>query len=230
MTKRLYDIFFAAVGLLLLSPLFLLLAAAVKGSDGGPVLFRQRRVGLRGRPFLIVKFRTMVPNAERLGAGITKDGDPRVTAVGRFLRRSKLDELPQLWNVLVGDMSLVGPRPEVPRYVEKYTEDQRRVLNLKPGVTDLATLVYRDEEKCLAGAEDVEKHYLEQVMPRKIELNLTYASRANVWEDTKIILRTFLAMAHWPGAVAARGGVLRAPPALAAAQAIPSHGDDHPGT
>ncbi len=196
MIKRLFDLFFAAVGLVLASPLFLLVAAAVKGCDGGPVLFRQRRVGLRGRPFLIIKFRTMVPNAEELGSSITKEGDPRVTPVGRLLRHTKLDELPQLWNVLVGEMSLVGPRPEVPRYVEKYSEAQRRVLELKPGVTDLATLIYHDEEHRLAGADDLETHYVETVMPRKIELNLAYARHANVWEDTKIILRTFLALAH----------------------------------
>ena len=172
------------------SPLLVLIALAVKCGDRGPVLFRQKRVGLNGQLFSIVKFRTMVPGAEKLGSSVTPGGDPRVTWVGRILRWTKLDELPQLWNVFRGDMSLVGPRPEVPHYVEKYTPRQRQVLRLKPGVTDLATLVYRNEEELLRNAGDLEKVYVEEVLPRKIELNLAYASTANAWEDTKVILRT----------------------------------------
>jgi lipopolysaccharide/colanic/teichoic acid biosynthesis glycosyltransferase len=190
MSKRLFDLFFATVGLILLSPLFLLLAALVKAADGGPVFFRQVRVGRNGRPFRILKFRSMVANAEKQGLSVTCDGDARITRIGRWLRKTKLDELPQLWNVFVGDMSLVGPRPEVPRYVAKYTLDQRRVLALKPGITDLATLKFRNEEELLRTAADTEKFYLDYCVPRKIELNLTYARTANVWEDTKIILRT----------------------------------------
>ena len=201
---------FAALGLLALSPLLLLLAIAVKLSSRGPVLFRQQRIGQGGRPFYIVKFRSMVENAEVLGLGVTRDGDPRITATGRFLRKTKLDELPQLWNVLAGDMSFVGPRPEVPRYVERYTAEQKRVLTLKPGITDLATLEFRNEEELLKGemlkaemlkaeigkAESgnaeggVEEFYTKYCVPRKIELNLAYAARANLWEDVKIILRT----------------------------------------
>jgi lipopolysaccharide/colanic/teichoic acid biosynthesis glycosyltransferase len=147
--KRLFDMTFAALGLVVLSPLFVVLAMAVKLSSRGPVLFRQERVGKDGRPFYIVKFRSMVVNAEDLGLGVTRDGDPRITAMGRFLRKTKLDELPQLWNVLVGEMSFVGPRPEVPRYVAQYTPEQRRVLALKPGITDLATLEFRREEEML---------------------------------------------------------------------------------
>jgi lipopolysaccharide/colanic/teichoic acid biosynthesis glycosyltransferase len=134
----------------------------------------------------------MVPKAEQLGASVTGAGDSRVTRVGRFLRRTKLDELPQLWNVLVGDMSLVGPRPEVPRYVEYYTPLQQRVLALKPGITDLATLLYRDEEDLLRDQVNVERAYIREIMPRKIELNLAYAAQANLWEDTKIILCTLI--------------------------------------
>ena len=192
--KRSFDILFAALGLLVLSPLLLLLAIAVRLSSRGQVLFRQQRIGKDGRPFYIVKFRSMVENAEDLGLGVTRDGDPRITAMGRFLRKTKLDELPQLWNVVVGDMSFVGPRPEVPRYVEKYTAEQRRVLALKPGITDLATLEFRNEEELLRTVADTERFYLEYCVPRKIELNLAYAARANVWEDTKIILRTVF---HW---------------------------------
>jgi lipopolysaccharide/colanic/teichoic acid biosynthesis glycosyltransferase len=147
--KRLFDIFFAALWLVVLSPVLLVLAVLVKVSDGGPMLFRQRRIGQGGRPFYIVKFRSMVVNAENAGLSITAQGDPRITRMGRILRRTKLDELPQLWNVLVGEMSFVGPRPEVPRYVAHYTLEQRRVLLLKPGITDLATIEFRREEEML---------------------------------------------------------------------------------
>jgi lipopolysaccharide/colanic/teichoic acid biosynthesis glycosyltransferase len=190
MPKRLFDILFAGCGLLLLSPVFLVLAALVKLADNGPILFRQQRVGQGGKPFRILKFRSMVVDAERLGLSVTKDGDPRITRIGRFLRKTKLDELPQLWNVWRGDMSFVGPRPEVPRYVAKYSEAQKRVLALKPGITDLATLAFRNEEELLLEAIDTERFYLDYCIPRKIELNLAYAESASVWEDTKIILRT----------------------------------------
>ena len=190
MAKRAYDLFFSAIGLVLLSPLLGVLGILVVLGDGGPALYWQLRVGLRGRQFRICKFRTMVLNAERLGAQVTQDGDPRITRVGRFLRKTKLDELPQLWNVLRGDMSLVGPRPEVPRYVERYTPAQREILNLKPGITDLASLRFRNEEDLLRGAADLEATYLNLCVPRKIELNLEYAAHANVWRDTGIILQT----------------------------------------
>ncbi len=192
MAKRLFDICFALLGGLLLSPLLLLTAVVVLCRDGRPVLFRQRRVGLEGRPFRIVKFRTMVPRAEALGGGVTQDGDPRITRLGRLLRKTKLDELPQLWNVLMGDMSFVGPRPEVPRYADHYTAEQKRVLRLKPGITDLASILYRREEELLSGRPDVERFYLEEILPRKIRLNLAYARHASLWEDVKIILRTIL--------------------------------------
>ena len=190
MAKRAFDLFFSVVGLLVLSPVFALLAVAVKLSDGGPVFYRQQRVGQGGRLFAILKFRSMVVNAEKLGLSVTKEGDPRITRVGRFMRKTKLDELPQLWNVLRGDMSFVGPRPEVPRYVAHYTTEQRRVLALKPGITDLATLEFRNEEELLRTAADTEKFYMEYCIPRKIELNLAYARQATVWKDVKIILKT----------------------------------------
>ena len=192
-SKRAFDLFFSIVGLLFLSPVFGLLAAAVKLSDGGPVFYRQQRVGQGGRLFAILKFRSMLVNAEKMGLSVTKEGDPRVTRMGRLMRKSKLDELPQLWNVLRGDMSLVGPRPEVPHYVEQYTAGQKRVLALKPGITDLATLEFRNEEELLNTAADTEKFYIEHCLPRKIELNLAYAEKANAWEDIKIIFRTL-----WP--------------------------------
>jgi lipopolysaccharide/colanic/teichoic acid biosynthesis glycosyltransferase len=188
--KRLFDLFFGSWGLVILAPAFLALGILVKLADRGPVLFRQQRVGQGGRLFWILKFRSMILNAERLGLSVTKDGDPRITRIGRFLRKTKLDELPQLWNVFRGEMSFVGPRPEVPRYVAKYSEAQKRVLALKPGITDLATLEFRNEEELLRMAPGTEQFYLAYCVPRKIELNLTYSERANRWEDTKIILRT----------------------------------------
>jgi lipopolysaccharide/colanic/teichoic acid biosynthesis glycosyltransferase len=188
--KRLFDICFASWGLVVLSPAFLALAILVKLADRGPVLFRQQRVGQGGRLFWILKFRSMVVKAEQLGPSITKDGDPRITRVGRFMRKTKLDELPQLWNVLRGEMSFVGPRPEVPRYVATYSEGQTRVLALKPGITDLATLEFRNEEELLRTAPNTERFYLAYCVPRKIELNLAYAEQATLWGDVKIILRT----------------------------------------
>ena len=188
LAKRTYDLVFAALGLIILSPLLLLIAIIVKLSDRGPVLFLQRRIGQYGRPFRIWKFRTMIVDAEKHGLSVTKAGDHRVTLVGRVLRKTKLDELPQLWNVLRGEMSFVGPRPEVPRYVERYTPEQQQVLSLKPGITDLATLEFRREEELLRNVADPEKFYVEYCLPKKIELNLDYNQRANLWHDTRIIL------------------------------------------
>lgn len=192
MAKRAYDVILSGLGLLLVWPLLLFLGLNIRIFDGSPVLFRQTRVGRRGRLFQILKFRTMRTNTERLGASVTQAGDPRVTSVGRWLRKSKLDELPQLWNVFKGEMSLVGPRPEVPQYVARYNAEQQRVLELKPGITDLATLLYRNEEELLRGKTDVERAYLEEIMPRKIQLNLAYAAGASLREDTKVILRTLV--------------------------------------
>jgi len=190
--KRAFDLGVASIGLIVLSPVLLILMFAVGTTNGLPILFRQQRVGQRGRLFTILKFRTMVNAADKLGPSITAAGDSRITRIGRFMRKTKLDELPQLWNVLVGNMSVVGPRPEVPRYVAMYTPDQKRVLELKPGITDLASIEFRNEEELLGTADNTEKYYLEYCLPRKIELNLTYAARANVWTDTAIILRTLL--------------------------------------
>lgn len=176
----------------MLSPLFLVIALGIKLSDVGPVFFKQWRIGFRGQQFQILKFRTMIVDAERRGPGVTKDGDPRITSIGRFLRKTKLDEIPQLVNVLKGEMSFVGPRPELPRYVNLYSAEQRQVLELKPGITDLATLAFRHEETLLKSATNVENFYLSYCVPAKINLNLEYARRANLWEDLKIILKTIL--------------------------------------
>ena len=197
--KRLYDAFFSAFGLIVLSPLFVVIAALIKLTDGGPILYRQVRVAVGGRPFRICKFRSMVPSAEQAGPALTRDGDSRITVIGRILRRTKLDELPQLWNVLKGEMSLVGPRPEVPRYVQYYTPEQREILRQKPGITDLATLYFRDEEVLLANTASLEEFYVQHCLPRKIKLNQEYAVRANLLSDTWIILQTLCP--YWVGVV-----------------------------
>lgn len=199
--KRAVDVIGAGVGLVLLAPLFLLLALLIRAEDGGPVFFRQERIGYRGRRFRIWKFRTMVPDAESRGLPLTGWRDPRVTRIGSWLRQLKLDELPQLLNVLVGDMSLVGPRPEVPRYVAAYTPAQRRVLELVPGITDEASLRYVDESTMFATAADPERRYVTEILPDKIRLNLWYAERATVWTDCRLILATLRRLVWRSGAV-----------------------------
>jgi lipopolysaccharide/colanic/teichoic acid biosynthesis glycosyltransferase len=192
----------AACSLALLSPALALVALAVWLDDGSPVLFRQTRVGRGGRPFVLFKFRSMFnrPLDARAGALLTASGDPRVTRTGRFLRKFKIDELPQLWNVLRGEMSLIGPRPEVPRYVDTSQAVWRAVLGVRPGITDVATLLYRDEERILAGFADPEKAYRETVLPAKLALNLAYLGRRSCLRDVKL-----LALTAWhsllPGAV-----------------------------
>jgi lipopolysaccharide/colanic/teichoic acid biosynthesis glycosyltransferase len=175
-------------GLLTLAPLLAVVAVLVRGEDGGPVLFRQVRIGRRGRPFELLKFRTM--RTSNQGPEITAAGDGRITRIGRKLRGTKLDELPQLWNVVRGDMSLVGPRPEVSRYVVPDSAVWQRVLSVRPGITDLATLVFRNEEVLLGQAEDPERFYRETVLPEKLELNLTYLQRSTPFRDLRLILLT----------------------------------------
>lgn len=190
--KRAVDLTGAAIGLMLLWPLFLLIALLIKWDDRETVFFRQERIGFRGKPFHILKFRTMTANPRAQARLLTVGRDPRITRVGYFLRQTKLDEFPQLINVLRGEMSLVGPRPEVARYVTLYTPEQMRVLDLVPGITDVASIAYRKESELLAQATDPQRMYIEQIMPMKIGLNLEYASRATVWSDLLIIYRTFL--------------------------------------
>ncbi len=193
MLKRLFDLLASGLGLLVLSPLFALIALLVRLSSPGPIFYRARRVGRGGREFTLYKFRSMVANADRQGPGITAAGDPRVTPIGRVLRRTKLDELPQLWNVLRGDMSLVGPRPEDPRYVALYTPEQCRVLDVRPGITSLASIEYRNEEAVLHGP-DWEQRYIRDVMPAKLAIDLRYVQQATLLTDLLIILRTLLAL------------------------------------
>jgi lipopolysaccharide/colanic/teichoic acid biosynthesis glycosyltransferase len=191
MAKRLFDIVFAGLGLLLLGPLLLGVALWIKLDSRGPVFFHQERVGRFGVPFRIHKFRTMVTDAERLGAQITVGADARITAAGRWLRASKVDELPQLWDVLRGAMSLVGPRPEVPRYVALYPPAMRDlVLSVRPGITDPASLSFRNESELLARAADPEREYVEVVMPAKLGLTADYVRHASLLGDIRLILAT----------------------------------------
>jgi lipopolysaccharide/colanic/teichoic acid biosynthesis glycosyltransferase len=188
--KRTLDLVGAGAGVMVLSPLFVVIALLVRAEDGGPVFFRQKRVGFRGHLFSIWKFRTMVPEAELRGLPLTVGMDVRVTRVGAWLRRLRLDELPQLFNVLAGEMTLVGPRPEVPRYVASYDSEQRRVLELVPGLTDEASIQYFDESAMLATTANPEQMYLDQIIPKKIRLSLDYAAHATVWTDLRLLLAT----------------------------------------
>lgn len=190
--KRALDIIVSVVTLVILSPLFLCISLAILVTMGWPIFFRQTRIGKNSKAFKIVKFRTMVKKADKLGLPITTGGDPRITPVGRFLRSTKLDELPQFLNVLWGQMSLVGPRPEVPRYVRMYSRKQMRVLSVKPGLTDPATIAFRNEESILARYDDPEKAYVEEIMPEKLRLNLAYIERASFFGDVTLLFRTFV--------------------------------------
>lgn len=191
--KRLVDLIVAALGLLVSSPVQAVIAAAVKADSPGPALFKQERVGKDGRTFRILKFRTMSTGA--VGHAITPTGDTRVTKVGAVLRRTKLDELPQLWNVLVGDMSLVGPRPEVPQYVDLWPADRRaKILSMRPGITDPASIEYRDEGALLATQSDPERYYREVVLPHKTAIYAAYVDAASPSLDLEILLRTLRAL------------------------------------
>jgi len=190
MMKRLFDIGFSLFFLLLLLPLFILLSIWIATDSGGGPFFLQLRVGHRGRLFSLIKFRTMRTGAELSGQITIGSRDPRITGPGHFLRRFKLDELPQLVNILIGDMSVVGPRPEVPRYVALYTEEQRKVLEVRPGLTDYASLEYFSESELLGKAEDPEHTYIHEVMPAKLSLNLKYISESGLRTDLRIIWRT----------------------------------------
>ncbi|WP_349742902.1 sugar transferase [Roseateles cavernae] len=195
MLKRLVDILLSALGLALLALPLLAIALWIKLDSHGPVLFRQQRVGRFGRPFMIHKFRTMAVDAPARGPQITVGADPRITRAGQVLRRTKLDELPQLWDVLRGAMSLVGPRPEVPKYVALYPDEMRELLlSVRPGITDLASLQYRDESAVLAAAADPERAYVEQVLPAKLALSSRYVREATLLGDLRLILATLSAL------------------------------------
>jgi len=188
--KRPFDLIFSFVGISLFLPVGALIALIIKIEDGGPIFYIQERVGQGGRHFKMIKFRTMIRDADKIGSAITIGKDSRITRVGRWLRSFKLDEFPQLFNVLKGEMSFVGPRPEVPKYVTLYNDTEREVLNLVPGITDPASIIYRNENEILGKFGDPEKHYVEKIMPDKIRINLEYAKKANVLSDIFVILQT----------------------------------------
>jgi lipopolysaccharide/colanic/teichoic acid biosynthesis glycosyltransferase len=189
--KRLFDIVASGLGLVVLSPLFLLLAIWIKLDSKGPVFYRQVRVGLHNQDFRIFKFRSMRVGADK-GSLVTIGGhDPRITRSGYFIRKFKLDELPQLINVFVGDMSLVGPRPEVRHYVDYWTPEQMRVLDVRPGITDPASIKFRNENELMEKAEDPEKYYIEVIMQEKIKLYLEYVDNHSFWGDIGLIFKTF---------------------------------------
>ena len=188
--KRLFDIVLSSIMLIMLSPFLVLIAFSIAIGSRGGVLFHQTRVGMNGREFNLLKFRSMRPGSEKAGQITVGERDPRITSIGHFLRRTKLDELPQLLNILMGDMSIVGPRPEVPKYVALYSADQRRVLDVRPGLTSLASIAYINENEMLGRSNDPERTYVEEVMPAKLALDLQYVDRRSFLFDLKIILRT----------------------------------------
>ena len=192
-TRRLFDFTVALIGLVVASPIIAIASVVVKLSSPGPVLHSAVRIGLHGKPFTLYKFRTMVVGAASQGPGITAGSDSRITPAGRWLRRSKLDELPQLWNVLIGDMSIVGPRPEDARYVDSYTPEQRRVLDAKPGITGPASVEFRDEESILAAADDLDEAYA-RIMAEKLDIDIEYLSRRTLLSDIAIIVATVRAV------------------------------------
>lgn len=195
MAKRLFDFLASALALVLLSPLFALIAVWIKADSPGPVFFRQTRIGRAGKPFRIYKFRTMYARAQNAGPALTIGADPRITRAGGLLRRLKLDELPQFINVLLGQMSIVGPRPEVPRYVEMYPPETRAiVLSVRPGITDPASIEYRTESAILGRSSDPEQRYIQEIMPAKLRLAVEYVQHASFWRDLAIVWATMRAL------------------------------------
>lgn len=192
MFKRLFDIICSALGIIILSPLFLILWVAVKLESHGPAFFMQTRVGKNNKEFKLYKFRSMYVDAEARGQLTVGMRDPRITKVGYNLRRFKLDELPQLLNVIKGDMSLVGPRPEVRKYVNMYTPEQMKVLDVRPGITDYASIQFINENELLAQAENPEEYYIQHIMPKKLEMNLDYIKSNHSFKDVSLILKTVL--------------------------------------
>lgn len=190
MLKRLFDITFSTIGLILLLPLFLVIAILLKSESKGPVFYKQVRVGLNSTDFKIFKFRSMFVGSDKKGLLTIGDKDPRVTQIGFFLRKHKLDELPQLINVFVGNMSFVGPRPEVRKYVNLYSESDLEILSVKPGITDFASIIFRNEAEILKNSDSPEELYIKEIMPRKIAINKEYIKDNNMYVDMKIILKT----------------------------------------
>ena len=192
MIKRLFDIFFSLFGLLLIAPILIIVAVLIKINSKGGFFYKQVRVGKNNKDFKIFKFRTMHVNADKLGLLTVGGRDPRVTSIGYYLRKYKLDELPQLINVFIGEMSFVGPRPEVRKYVNLYSREQLKVLNVKPGITDLASIEFRNENEILSEQKNPNQYYIDVIMPKKLEINLKYIQKRNLINDIDVIFKTFL--------------------------------------
>lgn len=194
MVKRIFDLTSSLLGLILLGPGLLLIAALIKIGSPGPVFYRGERAGIGGKPFKIFKFRTMVVDADKIGGSTTPDDDPRITPIGHFLRKHKLDELPQLINVLLGKMSFVGPRPQALWAVDLYSVEERELLRVRPGITDCASLRFANEGELLRGSSDPDRDYMEKIHPEKMRLGIEYARRHSLWIDCKIIGQTIYAV------------------------------------
>jgi lipopolysaccharide/colanic/teichoic acid biosynthesis glycosyltransferase len=192
MLKRIFNIFFSSLGLVILSPFFLIMAIWIKLDSNGPVFFRGLRVGLHGKPFCIFKFRSMVVDADNIGAASTSKNDFRLTKVGMFIRKYKLDEFSQLINVFWGDMSLVGPRPEVQKFVDQYTEEEKKILTVRPGITDFASIKFHNEGEIIenSGIIDADEAYMKLIRPEKLRLQMKYVEEQNMFLDVKLILQT----------------------------------------
>ncbi len=188
--KRVFDIVASALGIVILSPLYLYIAVWIKLSSKGPIFYVQKRVGQGGKEFNLYKFRSMVVDADKRGPGVTSSDDPRITKVGKFIRDTKIDELPQLFNVLKGDMSFVGPRPELKKFVDAKAKEYEKVLSIKPGITDNAAIAFRDEEQIMSQYNDKERAYIDIVLPQKIELYYKYIDNISFINDIKLILKT----------------------------------------
>jgi len=194
MLKRFFDIIFSFAGVIILSPVFLIIVILIKSDSAGKVIYRQFRIGKNGKDFNLLKFRTMKVDSDKSGLLTIGGHDSRITKAGYLLRKYKLDELPQLVNVFTGDMSFVGPRPEVSKYVKLYTEQQKKVLEVKPGITDIASIKYRNENELLENSKDPERFYIEEIMPDKIKMNLDYINERSFFKDIKLIFMTFKAI------------------------------------
>lgn len=192
--KRVFDLIFSLFGIAVLLPVYLSIALLISLDSKGGVIYRQERTGKYGKTFRVLKFRTMRPDSFNKGALTVGSRDPRITNIGYYLRKYKLDELPQLFNVFLGEMSFVGPRPEVKKYTDLYTKEQQKVLQVRPGITDYASIKYRNENDMLSDSDDPEKLYIEEIMPEKLNLNLKYINDNNVFKDIKIIFDTFHAI------------------------------------
>ncbi|MEI6766186.1 MAG: sugar transferase [Bacteroidota bacterium] len=192
--KRIFDIFFSGIFILFVWPFYVIVAIIIKAGDGGPVFYKAPRVGKNGVLFRMYKFRTMVVNADKIGASSTTTSDPRITRIGHFLRKYKLDEMPQLFNVFLGQMSVVGPRPDLKAFTDLFTEEEKVILSVKPGITDWASVWNSDEGKILEGAEDPDKAYMELIWPEKKRLQIKYVREQSFGRDLKIIFLTLLAI------------------------------------